>query len=85
MSQMAYDLRRLIRKGLLERLTRSNRYRLTELGRRIVVFCARLYNRSLCHGLRQIHPEQPPRDLGVAWRRFQRELDEFFARTQAAA
>jgi hypothetical protein len=58
--QMAYDLRRLARKGLLERLPDCNRYQLTDLGRRLVAFCAQLYNRVFYRGLAQLHPATPP-------------------------
>ena len=45
MNQMAHDLSRLIKKGLLERLPASNPYRLTELGRKLTLFVTQLYNR----------------------------------------
>jgi hypothetical protein len=56
MRQMAYDLRRLIRKGLLERLPHSNRYQLTALGRRLLLFAARIYNHLFCRGLARLEP-----------------------------
>ena len=46
--QMTYDLRRLRLHGLIERVPKSHRYRLTTLGARI----ARLYVRLLARGLR---------------------------------
>ncbi len=57
---MAYNLRRLIRKGLIERLPRSHRYRLTDLGRQLILFCAKLHTRVLCSGLRQLDLGHPP-------------------------
>lgn len=51
MNQMAYDLSRLIKKGLLERLPASNRYRLTELGRKLTLFVTQLYNRVFSRGV----------------------------------
>lgn len=77
--QMAYDLRRLTRKGLLVRLPHSQRYRLTELGRRLVLFCTKLYNRVVCRGLAELHPGQLPRSLAGAWRSFEQELDRLIS------
>jgi hypothetical protein len=68
---MAYDLRRLLRKGLIERLPRSHRYRLTDLGRQLILFCTKLCSRVLCGGLRQLDLGQPPTELNIAWRSFE--------------
>lgn len=73
--QMAYDLRRLVRKGLLERLPRTFRYRLTDLGRRLVLFCAKLYGRIVTRGLARLDPGQLPNPLRSAWRAFEHQLD----------
>lgn len=77
--QMAYDLRRLVRKELLERLPHTQRYRLTALGRRLILFCAKLYNRLVCRGLAELDPGQLPRPLTNAWRRFDREVERLIA------
>lgn len=82
--QMAYDLRRLIRKGLLERLPHTFRYRLTELGRRLILFCAKLFNRLVCRGLAELDPGQLPRPLGLAWQRYDRELERLIADARLA-
>jgi len=42
-----YDLRRLRRKGLIERLPHTNRYQLTALGRRVTVLFTKTYGRVL--------------------------------------
>ncbi len=68
---MAYNLRRLIRKGLIERLPRSHRYRLTDLGRQLILFCAKLHTRVLCSGLRQLDLGHPPTQLNIAWHSFE--------------
>ena len=44
---MTYDLRRLRLHGLIERVPRSHRYRITALGAHIAMFYARLYTRAL--------------------------------------
>jgi hypothetical protein len=44
---MTYDLRRLRLHGLIERLPRSHRYRITDAGAQVAMFYARLYTRAL--------------------------------------
>jgi hypothetical protein len=44
---MTYDLRRLRLHGLIERVPRSHRYRLTPTGAQVAMFYARLYTRAL--------------------------------------
>ena len=44
---MTYDLRRLRLHGLIERVPRSHRYRITPTGAQIAMFYARLYTRAL--------------------------------------
>jgi hypothetical protein len=46
-SQMTYDLRRLRLHGLIERLPRTNTYRLTAEGQRVAVFYTKLRDRLL--------------------------------------
>jgi hypothetical protein len=45
--QMTYDLRRLRLHGLVERVPKSHRYRVTTLGARVAMLYARLYARAL--------------------------------------
>jgi hypothetical protein len=44
---MTYDLRRLRLHGLIERVPRSHRYRITPTGARVAMFYARLFTRAL--------------------------------------
>lgn len=44
---MTYDLRRLRLHGLVERVPRSHRYRITPTGAQVAMFYARLYTRAL--------------------------------------
>ncbi len=44
---MTYDLRRLRLHGLIERVPRSHRYRITQTGAQVAMFYARLYTRAL--------------------------------------
>lgn len=57
--QMGYDLRRLVRKGLLRRLGRRLRYELTTTGRRLALFLAKLLTRVLRPGLQALDPLLP--------------------------
>lgn len=62
--QMTYDLRRLRRKGLLQRLDRTQRYVLTPHGRRVALFLTKVHGRILRPGLHAldltIAPAAPP-------------------------
>ena len=78
--QATYDLRRLRRKGLIQRLPHSHRYLLTERGRRVAVLFTKTYGRVLAPGLAAFDPELPAdlarhSPLATAWRTFNRELD----------
>jgi hypothetical protein len=57
--QMTYDLRRLTRKGLLRRVPASQRYELTDHGRRIAVFFTKTYTRILNPSLTELDPNLP--------------------------
>ena len=57
--QMGYDLRRLVRKGLLRRLGRQLRYELTTDGRRLALFLAKLLTRVIRPGLQALDPLLP--------------------------
>jgi hypothetical protein len=56
--RMSYQLRRLRLHGLIERLPKTHRYRVTDSGWRLALFCTRTYNRVLRPGLAQIVPKQ---------------------------
>jgi hypothetical protein len=57
--QMGYDLRRLARKGLLERHPGRLSYTLTPWGRRVALFLTKLHVRVLRPGLQAIDPRIP--------------------------
>jgi hypothetical protein len=67
--QMSYHLRRLRLHGLIERIPKSHRYRVTDSGWRTALFCTRMYNRVLRPGLAQIIPKEAP-DGSALRRRF---------------
>lgn len=58
---------RLRLKGLIERIDHSHRYRLTDLGIRVVTFFTKLYHRLFAPGLAALLPDQAfPSDLALA-------------------
>jgi len=85
-----YDLRRLRRKGLIERLPHSHRYQLTPVGRRVAVLFTKTYGRILAPGMAALDPALPGdlakrSPLASAWRTLDRELDRFITSGLAAA
>jgi hypothetical protein len=56
--QMTYHLRRLRLHGLIARVPKSHRYRVTDDGWRTILFCTRFYNRLLRPGLAQVLPAE---------------------------
>jgi hypothetical protein len=88
--QTTYDLRRLRRKGLIERLPHSHRYLLTERGRRVAVLFTKTYGPVLTPGLVALDPALPNAlarrsPLATAWRNLTRELDRHIDQGLAAA
>jgi hypothetical protein len=76
--QMTYHLRRLRLHGLIERVPKSHRYRVTDGGWRTLRFCTRCYNRLLRPGLSEVVPEEAASDTELR-RRFA-QLDEAIKR-----
>jgi hypothetical protein len=77
--QMTYDLRRLRRKGFIERVPHSQRYTLTADGRRLAVFFTKTYTRILCPSLTELDPALPPEvirrtPLARAWHDYEHAL-----------
>jgi DNA-binding PadR family transcriptional regulator len=72
--QMTYHLRRLRLHGLIQRLPKSHRYRVTDQGWRTILFCTRCHNRLLRPGLTQVLLEQPA--PGTKLRRRFDQLDQ---------
>ena len=60
--RLSYELRRLRLHGLIERLPRSHRYRVTELGFRAALFFTRAYARLIRPGLAQLIDPRPTAD-----------------------
>lgn len=85
--KMTYDLRRLRLHGLIQRIPKSHRYRLTPQGRRIAIFFNRVYSRLLRPTLARLSPLAPPasRGLTAAMRRLDSEIDSAISLLRTAA
>jgi len=64
--RITYDLRRLRLHGLIERIPKTYRYRITPKGLRTAIFYSRLYNRALRTGLAIISPAAINCELPIA-------------------
>ena len=85
-----YDLRRLRRKQIIERLPGTHRYRLTPHGRAIAVLFTKTYGRILTPGLTDLSLALPAdlarrSPLAAAWRQLDRALDQHITARLAAA
>jgi hypothetical protein len=88
--QMTYDLRRLRRKGLIQRIPRTQRYQLTREGRRLAVFFTKTYTRIVNPALAELDPTLPTEiarrePLATAWHAFERALDDKIKQAAIAA
>ena len=73
---MSYDLRRLRLHGLIERIPKTQRYRLTTFGLKTALFYSRTYQRLLRRGLSELHDPRTCRilHLGQRLRQIQQNL-----------
>lgn len=88
--QMTYDLRRLRRKGFIERIDGTHRYRLTPHGRALSMFFSKVFARIVTPGLAHLDPSVPTSiaqrsSLGRAWHELDLRIDEMVAATAIAA
>ena len=83
--RMSYDLRRLRLHQIIQRIEKTQRYQLTDLGLRTVLFCARTYQRVLRSGMSILHNlnPDPPAKLSRAFHQFQKLLDQYFQEQRA--
>ncbi len=84
---MTYHLRRLRLHGIIARVPKSHRYRLTEEGWRTILFCTRTYNRLLRPGLTQIVPNQatPGSPLRQRFDQLDAAIEQWFEEQNMAA
>ena len=84
--RVTYDLRRLRLHGLIERIPRTHRYRLTERGIQIAAFWTRTYNRLLRPGLAQLaDPDGEPPPLRRKLVALTKAIDQAVAEAKLAA
>jgi hypothetical protein len=85
--KMTYDLRRLRLHGLIERIPKTHRYRLTAMGLRTALFYTRVYARVLRPGLALIHPRIPATDspLRQSFDRAERAVNQWCDDAKVAA
>jgi hypothetical protein len=81
-----YDLRRLRRKGFIQRIPRTRRYELTSEGYRLAVFFTKTYTRILNPTLAELDPALPAEiandsPITRTWRGYEHELDGRIADT----
>lgn len=77
--KMTYDLRRLRLRGLIERVPKSRRYRVTDLGFRIATFLTRAHARLIGPGLALLEPEPSfPRPLQRAMRQLTNAVEDIW-------
>lgn len=72
--QMTYDLRRLRKHGLIDRVPHTHRYRVTDTGLHHALFLTRAHDRLLRTGLAHLN-ELTPGPLHTASRNYQTALD----------
>ena len=87
--QASYDLRRLRRKGFIERIAHTNTYRVTAHGRRMATFFTKLATRVVVPALTELAalvppPKGTPQPVRDAWRAYERTLDALVRKRLAA-
>lgn len=88
--QATYDLRRLRRKGFIQRVPGTNHYLLTSHGRAMATTMTKLYARVVVPALSGLEDDLDPpggqrRPIVVAWRRYEHELDRLIDAAAIAA
>ena len=84
--RMSYDLRRLRLHGLIQRIPKTQRYRLTTYGLKTALFYSRAYQRLLRRGLSELHDPRGSESstLALAFAKFHKCLDAYLAQQLAA-
>ena len=84
-SRATYDLRRLRMRGLIERIPRTNRYRVTETGQRVALCYCRVHRRALGPALSAVLDQTMPTELGKIVERFDRQIHRLWRGQQMHA
>ena len=82
---MSYDLRRLRSHVLIERIPRTHRYRVTDLGLHTAMLLTRVHDRVLPTGLAQLASDATPNKLRHAATAYQSAIDELTREAGLAA
>jgi hypothetical protein len=84
--RMSYDLRRLRWHGLIERLPKTQRYRLTTCGLKTALFYSRIYQRLLRRGLSKLHDPHTSQSSALAcdFAKLNKTLDAYVTEKMAA-
>jgi hypothetical protein len=85
--RMSYDLRRLRLHGLVDRIPKSHRYRLTHFGLRTAYFFTRTYAHALRPGLAHIAPVAPaaPSTLRKCFDKLDAAIEQHWQKAKTAA
>jgi hypothetical protein len=84
--RMTYDLRRLKLHGLIERIPKTHRYRVTALGLRTALFYTRAYSRLFRPGLAVVHDTQlDEHPLRRSFLELEQQVTEWCERAKLAA
>ena len=85
-NRMTYDLRRLRLHGIIERIPRTHRYRLTPFGLRTSMFLSRTWCRLLRPGLSLLSPQASAggAQLSILFHRLDQAIEQFAEQQKAA-
>ena len=85
--RMTYDLRRLRLHGMIERIPKTHRYRVTEFGLRAALFFTRVHARLYRPGVAPILPNAPPTSssLQQAFERLDHVIEQHVRHAKLAA
>jgi hypothetical protein len=84
---MTYDLRRLRLHGMIQRIPKTHRYRVTDFGRRAALYFTRVHARLYRPGVAQILPHAPPipSSLQRAFEKIETQIDQQVRQAKLAA
>lgn len=83
--RMSYDLRRLLRKGVIARRPGTHRYVLTQDGRGLAVLFTVTHGRIALPALAQLRDPDAPTPLARRWRALTRDIDHLIEQAGMAA
>jgi hypothetical protein len=85
--RMTYDLRRLRLHGMIERIPKTHRYRVTPFGLRAALFFTRVHGRLYRPAVAEVMSNGPPDNIGLAhqFARLEAEIDKRIQHTKLVA